>query len=210
MTQTPRSREDELNQLIAQSTKAIAPKNDLWQRIERQMDKPMALEADAPPSPRKRQPQWAIAAMVLLGLCLSYPYRDSLYPALESEKRAYQPQVSPAAPSAVLTAQGSTTSHHQTLQNLIFEIAAMHQAQVQAFEPISTPKVWQIRSVSTGLEQGLSELRQASTQVFQALQTDPTNKQLWQLWLWVQQRELDLLQQAQKLPMNHSLQGSTL
>ncbi|MGL5410652.1 MAG: anti-sigma factor, partial [Shewanella sp.] len=77
-------------------------------------------------------------------------------------------------------------------------------------EPISTPKVWQIRSVSTGLEQGLSELRLASTQVFQALQTDPTNKQLWQLWLWVQQRELDLLQQAQKLPMNHSLQGSTL
>ena len=45
------------------------------------------------------------------------------------------------------------------------------------------------------------ELRRAATQIYQALQANPTDKQLWQLWLWVQQRELDLLQQGQNYPL---------
>ncbi|MGI2206793.1 anti-sigma factor [Shewanella baltica] len=194
MTLTPLSREQQLEQLINNAPKAMPPTHDLWQGIEKRMDKPLVSQTRQSQNGR----QWAIAASFIMLVALGYsqlPYFNQLT----------TQQTELAQNSAMPEQQGDAA-----LQLLLTQIAASHQAQVDNLEQTTNALAWQTSSFSAPVEQGLTELRRAATQIYQALQANPTDKQLWQLWLWVQQRELDLLQQGQKLPIRNSTQGNTL
>ncbi|MGB5804655.1 MAG: hypothetical protein WBH21_11705 [Vibrio anguillarum] len=194
MTLTPLSREQQLEQLINSAPNAMPPTHDLWQGIEKRMDKPLVSQTRQSQNGR----QWAIAASFIMLVALGYsqlPYFNQLT----------TQQTELAQNSAMPEQQGDAA-----LQLLLTQIAASHQAQVDNLEQTTNALAWQTSSFSAPVEQGLAELRRAATQIFQALQANPTDKQLWQLWLWVQQRELDLLQQGQKLPIRNSTQGNTL
>lgn len=194
MTLTPLSREQQLEQLINSAPNAMPPTHDLWQGIEKRMDKPLVSQTRQSQSGR----QWAIAASFIMLVALGYsqlPYFNQLT----------TQQTELAQNSAMPEQQGDAA-----LQLLLTQIAASHQAQVDNLEQTTNALAWQTSSFSAPVEQGLAELRRAATQIYQALQANPTDKQLWQLWLWVQQRELDLLQQGQKLPIRNSTQGNTL
>ncbi|MCS6116049.1 anti-sigma factor [Shewanella baltica] len=194
MTLTPLSREQQLEQLINNAPKAMPPTHDLWQGIEKRMDKPLMSQTRQSQNGR----QWAIAASLIMLVALGYsqlPYFNQLT----------TQQTELAQNSAMPEQQGDAA-----LQLLLTQIAASHQAQVDNLEQTTNALAWQTSSFSAPVEQGLAELRRAATQIYQALQANPTDKQLWQLWLWVQQRELDLLQQGQKLPIRNSTQGNTL
>ncbi|MFP8843368.1 anti-sigma factor [Shewanella baltica] len=194
MTLTPLSREQQLEQLINSAPKGMSPTHDLWQGIEKRMDKPLVSQTRQSQNGR----QWAIAASFIMLVALGYsqlPYFNQL--------TTQQPEL--AQNSAMPEQQGDAA-----LQLLLTQIAASHQAQVDNLEQTTNALAWQTSSFSAPVEQGLAELRRAATQIYQALQANPTDKQLWQLWLWVQQRELDLLQQGQKLPIRNSTQGNTL
>ena len=172
----------------------MPPTHDLWQGIEKRMDKPLVSQTRQSQNGR----QWVIAASFIMLVALGYsqlPYFNQLT----------TQQTELAQNSAMPEQQGDAA-----LQLLLTQIAASHQAQVDNLEQTTNALAWQTSSFSAPVEQGLAELRRAATQIYQALQANPTDKQLWQLWLWVQQRELDLLQQGQKLPIRNSTQGNTL
>lgn len=194
MTLTPLSREQQLEQLINSAPKAMLPSHDLWQGIEKRMDKPLMSQTRQSQHGR----QWAIAASFILLVALGYTQLPSFNPLTTQQTELAQN-------SAMPEQQGDAA-----LQLLLTQIAASHQAQVDNLEQTTNALAWQTSSFSAPVEQGLTELRRAATQIYQALQANPTDKQLWQLWLWVQQRELDLLQQGQKLPIRNSTQGNTL
>ncbi|MCS6152288.1 anti-sigma factor [Shewanella baltica] len=194
MTLTPLSREQQLERLINSAPKEMSPTHDLWQGIEKRMDKPLVSQTRQSQNGRL----WAIAASFIMLVALGYsqlPYFNQLT----------TQQTELAQNSAMPEQQGDAA-----LQLLLTQIAASHQAQVDNLEQTTNALAWQTSSFSAPVEQGLAELRRAATQIYQALQANPTDKQLWQLWLWVQQRELDLLQQGQKLPIRNSTQGNTL
>ncbi|MCS6101836.1 anti-sigma factor [Shewanella baltica] len=194
MTLTPLSREQQLERLINSAPKEMSSTHDLWQGIEKRMDKPLVSQTRQSQNGRL----WAIAASFIMLVALGYsqlPYFNQLT----------TQQTELAQNSAMPEQQGDAA-----LQLLLTQIAASHQAQVDNLEQTTNALAWQTSSFSAPVEQGLAELRRAATQIYQALQANPTDKQLWQLWLWVQQRELDLLQQGQKLPIRNSTQGNTL
>ncbi|AAN56818.1 anti-sigma factor [Shewanella oneidensis MR-1] len=190
-------RETTLQQLIANAPKELAPEQDLWQAIEKRMDKPLQFTF-APAQTRPKQgAQWAIAATVVLAMFFGFNHLNPEKALLSGSEQAEQ-------------IASQQTSNEHALQTLLSQIAQTHQTQVANLTQTPATVVWQTSRFSAPLEQGLVELRQAGEQIFQALQANPTDKQLWQLWLWVQQRELDLLKQSQKLSIQNSTQGNSI
>ena len=192
MSLSNNARETKLQQLIDDAPKTLTPERDLWQGIEKRMDKPLASQTARRQAPRLQGAQWAIAATIVLAVFFGFytqaPVKTSLPEQIASQ----------------------AADDEQVLQALLSQIAQTHQAQVTSLAQTPTVVAWQTSRFSTPLEQGLAELRRAGEQIYQALQANPTDKQLWQLWLWVQQRELDLLQQGQKLPIQNSTQGNSI
>ena len=192
MSLSNNAREAKLQQLIDDAPKTLTPERDLWQGIEKRMDKPLASQPASRQAPRLQGAQWAIAATVVLAVFFGFytqaPVKTSLPEQIASQ----------------------AADDEQVLQALLSQIAQTHQAQVTSLAQTPTVVAWQTSRFSAPLEQGLAELRRAGEQIYQALQANPTDKQLWQLWLWVQQRELDLLQQGQKLPIQNSTQGNSI
>lgn len=192
MSLSNNAREAKLQQLIDDAPKTLTPERDLWQGIEKRMDKPLASQTASRQAPRLQGAQWAIAATIVLAVFFGFytqaPVKTSLPEQIASQ----------------------AADDEQVLQALLSQIAQTHQAQVTSLAQTPTVVAWQTSRFSAPLEQGLAELRRAGEQIYQALQANPTDKQLWQLWLWVQQRELDLLQQGQKLPIQNSTQGNSI
>lgn len=212
MSKTPLSREAQLQQLIDAIPQQLTPTRDLWQGIEKRLDKPLN-EPQLTSSVKKTHfTPWAMAASVLLVALVGY---QQLPLVGISETTGNNPNVSPTlAKSNVTVAETVDAKTHPadpaTLAQLLTQIATSHQAQVDALENNPHAQAWQASYIGAPLEQGLTELRLAATQIFQALNANPTDQQLWQLWLWVQRRELELLQQGQKLPLNRTTQGNTI
>ncbi|MCH1921555.1 hypothetical protein L9G15_19205 [Shewanella sp. A3A] len=92
---------------------------------------------------------------------------------------------------------------------MLAELQQQHQQQMAQLEQKSQWVQWQPASLTTPINQGVSELQQASDKIYHALQQDPQNQQLWQLWLWSQKRQIELLTQGQQLPVpaNNPTQG---
>ncbi|PKG56647.1 hypothetical protein [Shewanella sp. GutDb-MelDb] len=172
--------EDKLEQLIAKASKTMSPERALWPDIEKQLDKPLFTQ----PNHWRRV---AVASMVLLVAVLSTVMWDRQQ--LLSIETA-QVEVSP-------------------LLSTLDDIRVQHQQQVALLQ--QSQKVnWQATEKGLPFEKGIEQLRKAALQIFETLQKSPNDKQLWQLWLWTQQRELELLQQGQQLPAVTQHQGALI
>ncbi|MCL1078113.1 hypothetical protein D5R81_09430 [Parashewanella spongiae] len=82
---------------------------------------------------------------------------------------------------------------------LIDELAAQHQQQVENFNFVIKPVSLKNGPLTRPIGAGIHELRNAAKMVGNQLRLNPNDKQLWELWLWLQSREIELLEQAQGL-----------
>ncbi|GIU04770.1 MULTISPECIES: hypothetical protein [unclassified Shewanella] len=171
-----------LTQLINQAPKEIQPQKELWSNIEKQLDKP---EFQQTKTENQQNSQWmrlAIASMVLLTGLVGI--------------NLWQQNTVPIATDSPLLAT-------------LAEIQHQHQLQVQLLSQQQQVN-WQTTELGAPVEKGIEQLRKAAEQIYQTLQQSPHDKELWQLWLWTQHKEIELLQQGQKLPVNSSPQGALL
>ena len=170
-----------LNQLINRAPQEIQPQKELWSSIEKQLDKPELQQLN--PAQPKATP-WrhlAIASLVLLCSVVGMNLWQQ------------SPQLTPTSPLLITLA----------------EIKQQHQLQVEQLSQHQLTD-WQVSEMGLPLEKGIEQLRQAAELIYQALRQTPNDKELWQLWLWTQQREIELLQQGQKLPVNPLPQGAKI
>lgn len=188
-TQEANAKQARLEHLVASAPRQISPTHDLWDKIENRLDVPLQQ-----PNP----PLWralTIACSVLLIASLSYlGWRNVGIESSSLQSAQLTTQAIAPVPNAL------TASQDAPILALIAQIDATHQAQMQALVSNSYTVNWQQSQYSSPVENGLQELQRAGKQIYDNLRLNPTDKQLWQLWLWVQQRELELLQQGQKLP----------
>ncbi|GIU33686.1 hypothetical protein L2719_08215 [Shewanella schlegeliana] len=171
-----------LTQLINQAPREIAPQKELWNDIERQLDK---VELDQPQNKAQQRPVFrrlAVASIILLvGLLGMNIWQHN--------------------------GELSTLATPSPLLATLAEIKLQHQLQVEQLSQQQHLTNWQASELGLPLENGIEQLRKAAEQIYQALQQTPNDKELWQLWLWTQQREIELLQQGQTLPVNPLPQG---
>lgn len=172
--------QDKLQQLIAQSPASLAPERELWPDIEKQLDKPEYHHPN----------QWrrvAIASVVLLtGILGTTLWNNSI--------------ISPN-----YTAQSTESPLLITLASIKLE----HQQQVSLLQQ-SYKVNWQSSEQGAPLNQGIKQLRKAAEKIYNTLTKTPNDKDLWQLWLWTQEREIELLQQGQTLPTVEQNQGALI
>ncbi|GIU15972.1 hypothetical protein [Shewanella sp. MBTL60-007] len=170
-----------LTQLINQAPQELAPQKDLWDGIERQLDK---AELEQTHSPKTSVfSRLAVASIVLLvGLLGMNIWQHN--------------------------GEFSTSTKPSPLLATLTEIKQQHQLQVELLSQQQHLTNWQASELGLPLDKGIEQLRKAAEQIYQALQQTPNDKELWQLWLWTQQREIELLQQGQTLPVNPFPQGA--
>ncbi|MGI1998746.1 hypothetical protein [Shewanella frigidimarina] len=198
MSQSPQ----DLDSLIKSLPLEMQPTTDLWPEITAQL------------SPQSQQKThltrpWLIAASVavlsLLAMLLwQRPDGNSLMPQTAT------------VPGATLNTEA--TLAESTLVELVDQIALTHQTQLDVFNQNQYTVSWQLSStdapqqIQSDISQALAELDTASKQVQAALKQQPTNQQMWQLWRWIMQRQITLLQQGQKLPFTskRTSQGNTI
>jgi hypothetical protein len=184
----------------------MQPTTDLWPEITAQL------------SPQSQQKThltrpWLIAASVavlsLLAMLLwQRPDGNSLLPQTAT--------ITTTVPGATLNTEA--TLAESTLVELVDQIALTHQTQLDVFNQNQYTVSWQLSStdapqqIQSDISQALAELDTASKQVQAALKQQPTNQQMWQLWRWIMQRQITLLQQGQKLPFTskRTSQGNTI
>ncbi|PKH57644.1 hypothetical protein CXF83_18240 [Shewanella sp. Choline-02u-19] len=172
--------QDKLQQLIAKAPKSLAPERELWSGIEKQLDKPEFSQPN----------QWrriAVASIILLtGILGTTMWSNGVI-------------------TPLYTAQSNTSPLLITLS----EIKLEHRQQIALLQ--QSHKVnWQSTELGLPLNQGIEQLRKAAEKIYQTLTKTPHDKELWQLWLWTQQREIELLQQGQTLPAAEQNQGALI
>ncbi|WP_394205782.1 hypothetical protein [Shewanella waksmanii] len=86
-------------------------------------------------------------------------------------------------------------------------IELQHQSQVSALEDNRQLVGLRDNQYEPIFNDGIDQLRNAAKELYDNLRRDPTDKQLWQMWLWTQKREIELLKQMQKLPNNQLKDG---
>ncbi|MBB1474939.1 hypothetical protein [Shewanella sp. SG41-3] len=201
----------DLDNLIKSLPLEIESTSDLWPAIASQL---------GPQYPQKNlQRYWLIAASVtifsLLALLMwQRPDESSLLPQTAA-LTATMPQSTANTEVSLAT---PSTQTEATLAELVDQIALTHQSQLQAFNQNQYTVSWQLSStdapqqLQADISQALAELDNASKQVQAALKQQPTNQQMWQLWRWIMQRQINLLQQGQKLPFisKQASQGNTI
>ena len=202
MNQSPQ----DLDSLIKSLPLEMQPTTDLWPEITAQL------------SPQSQQKThltrpWLIAASVavlsLLAMLLwQRPDGNSLLPQTAT--------ITTTVPGTTLNTEA--TLAESTLVELVDQIALTHQTQLDVFNQNQYTVSWQLSStdapqqIQSDISQALAELDTASKQVQAALKQQPTNQQMWQLWRWIMQRQITLLQQGQKLPFTskRTSQGNTI
>ena len=202
MNQSPQ----DLDSLIKSLPLEMQPTTDLWPEITAQL------------SPQSQQKThltrpWLIAASVaflsLLAMLLwQRPDGNSLLPQTAT--------ITTTVPGTTLNTEA--TLAESTLVELVDQIALTHQTQLDVFNQNQYTVSWQLSStdapqqIQSDISQALAELDTASKQVQAALKQQPTNQQMWQLWRWIMQRQINLLQQGQKLPLisKQASQGNTI
>ncbi|MCL1041896.1 hypothetical protein L2712_09620 [Shewanella marisflavi] len=98
---------------------------------------------------------------------------------------------------------------NDALLHTLAAIEAQHQTNIAALT-LTKQVDWKTSPYSQPVEQGIEQLRTAAKEIYEALKLNPTDKQLWQLWLWTQQREIELIKQGQKLPVNRDTTGEII
>ncbi|MFT6256081.1 MAG: hypothetical protein ACJAT8_000611 [Cellvibrionaceae bacterium] len=162
---------------------------------------------------------WLIAASVAVFCMLTIllwqrPEGNSLLP----QTAALTTTTPKATVNTEVSLTTSSTQTEATLAELVDQIAMTHQTQLDVFNQNQYTVSWQLSStdapqqIQSDISQALAELDTASKQVQAALKQQPTNQQMWQLWRWIMQRQITLLQQGQKLPFTskRTPQGNTI
>ncbi|WP_144210717.1 hypothetical protein [Shewanella donghaensis] len=195
------TQQQKLSELIDSLPKEISPKNDLWQNIDDQISAQTSSEPNL--NKHANQHGWrnlAIAASVGFVMVLGW---------MLSTGSAQNPTLAP-----VTAAMNDTLTNRSTedLVALVDQIAATHQQQINTFDDNKYTVGMQLNDLSNPFSKGYTELQLASKEIQKALKNDPNNKQVWDLWLWVMKREIELLQQQQRTPNNTtpSTQGNTI
>ena len=171
----------QLVELIEQAPKAIKPQQDLWQGIEKQLDKTDFQQLDLKSNRPQHWRRLAIACMLLVTTLLA----NNMW---QSHLR------STTDPGLLLTLADIRKQHLQQVEQLSLQ------------QHVN----WQSTRLSDPLEKGIEQLRQAAEQIYHALQQSPHDKELWQLWLWTHAKEIELLQQGQSLPTTPPSQGALI
>ncbi|MGI2168850.1 hypothetical protein ACROAE_01405 [Shewanella sp. MF05960] len=206
------AKKHDLDHLIGTLPPEIAPTTDLWDGIKPRLTSKL--------TPQKAlhkhvvRPLWAIAATFLVcSLLWLTQWRDE--PVLPQEQTLIQVQTANITTATVDTSASINVDNH--LIELINQVAQTHQNQLNGFIRNQYTVSWQLSAdnnehIQADIAKALAELESASSQVQAALAQQPTNQQLWQLWRWIMQRQITLLQQGQKLPFTHTrtAQGNTL
>lgn len=165
-----------LTRLIEQTPKEMSPEHDLWNGIEKQLDK----------AEFHKTKHWRTTAAASLVLLVGVLVMNIWQP----------PQQVHNENNAVLITLAEIKQQHE---RLISQMQSdVHQVN------------WQASELSLPVEKGIEQLRKAAEQIYLALQKTPNDKELWQLWLWTQQREIELLQQGQQLPATTPSQGEII
>jgi hypothetical protein len=196
----------DLDSLIKSLPLEMQPTTDLWP----------AIAAKLPPQSQQKKHlvrPWLIAASVAVFCMLTIllwqrPDGNSLLPQTAT--------ITTTVPGATLNTEA--TLAESTLVELVDQIALTHQTQLDVFNQNQYTVSWQLSStdapqqIQSDISQALAELDTASKQVQAALKQQPTNQQMWQLWRWIMQRQITLLQQGQKLPFTskQTPQGNTI
>ncbi len=174
-------KDSKLDDLIASLPKELTPENDLWDKIDKRLDAPISHMTK-----RSSHNLWrnaAIACLLLITAFIGQKFFNPLLPL-------------PEVDSALI--------------NTLSEIKAQHEIQIAQLQQTSKLVNWQSSPYSSPVETGIDQLREAAKQIYESLKRNPTDKQLWQLWLWAQHREIELLRQGQKLPVSQNSQGATI
>ncbi|MCL1141343.1 hypothetical protein [Shewanella gaetbuli] len=184
-----------LQALLSTLPKEIEPNKDLWQGIEVQINKP-----NSSVKPANRLQKWkpiALAASVVMVMLLSWSNINS------------DPNIDTAQVTVESALQRQSTTD---LLALIDTIALTHQQQLEGLQSNATLVTLSSSSQVSPFNQGLQELQAASLQIQQALKADPNNKSMWDMWQWIMQREMTLLQRQQKSPINqnHAIEGNQI
>ncbi len=108
-----------------------------------------------------------------------------------------------------LMQQSEQVSSPQLLLTLA-AIKEQHQQQVAQLQSQTILVGWKNSPYGDPVEQGIAQLREAAELIYNNLRLNPTDKQLWQLWLWTQQREIELVKQGQKLPTTQTNKGDAI
>lgn len=174
-----------LDQLIANAPRELTPPAANWDAIAARLDRPQPTRAeeDRKQARPARLPWYvptAVAATLLLALIPLMP----------------------------LTPTGNAPDVDTSLLPLIESIELAHRQEVASLAE-SSNHAWQRVGFQEPVDAGLKELREAARLILGSLKANPNDKQLWQLWLWVQRREIELLTQGQRLPAG-ATQGDTL
>lgn len=173
--------ENRLTRMVSDLPSELSPREDLWGKIEGRLNAPL-IETDQKWQ-HKQWPLLAIASVMVLAVLIG--------------SRLWSPTLS--APEANIT-----------LLNTLAKIQLEHEKQLTQLEQVNRLINWQSSPYSSPVETGIEQLRQAAKQIYQALRQNPRDKQLWQLWLWTQHREIELLKQGQKLPVSLNSQGEII
>ncbi|ABM00815.1 hypothetical protein SHAM105786_05010 [Shewanella amazonensis] len=171
-----------LDKLIADAPKELTPAESNWDAIAARLDRPQPTKAgeDRKENRPGRLP-WYVTTAVAAALLLT------LVPQLPIH---------------------NTPEVDNSLWPLIESIDLAHRQEVASLAE-SSSNAWQQVGYQEPVEAGLKELREAARLILSSLKANPQDKQLWQLWLWVQRREIELLTQGQRLPAG-ATQGDTL
>lgn len=176
--------QQKLTDLISSLPKELSPQQDLWHQIEHRLHAP--LEEPAHSRPTKQSWQWlAVASALIFAVLLS----------------THQTQTQTV---------DTTSPVNGALLATMKDIRLAHEQQILEFKQVSQLTHWQNSPYSAPVETGIEQLRLAAKQIYQTLKNNPTDKQLWQLWLWTQQREIELIRQGQKLPLSPKTQGEMI
>ncbi|WP_076541573.1 anti-sigma factor [Shewanella sp. UCD-KL21] len=201
------SNQQQLTRLIDSLPKEISPNKDLWQDIEAQISAPTnssvaANQTDATTQYRSPKSQYwrHLAAAASVGFVLLFGW-------LLTSPTAQNPSLEPITVTHALSNQST-----EDLIALVDQIALTHQQQVNGFDDNKFTVGMQLDDLTNPFNKGYSELQLASKEIQKTLRSDPNNKQMWDLWLWVMKREIQLLQQQQRTPINTtpSTQGNTI
>ncbi|MDO6776838.1 hypothetical protein Q4591_15930 [Shewanella sp. 3_MG-2023] len=201
------NQQQQLTRLIDSLPKEISPNKDLWQDIEAKISAPTnssvpSKQTDAATQYRSANSQYwrhlAVAASISFVLVLGW---------LLTSPTAQKPSLEPITVTNALSNQST-----EDLIALVDQIALTHQQQINGFDDNKYTVGMQLDDLTNPFNKGYSELQLASKEIQKALKSDPNNKQVWDLWLWVMKREIQLLQQQQRTPINTtpSTQGNSI
>ncbi|MPY23265.1 hypothetical protein [Shewanella sp. YLB-07] len=173
--------ENKLASMVSNLPRELSPPEGLWDKIEGRLNAPL-METEQKRL-HKQWPRLAIASVMILAVLIG--------------TRLSTPTLS--APEA-----------NVTLLNTLAQIQLEHEKQFAQLEQINRLVNWQNSPYSSPVEAGIEQLRQAAKQIYQTLRQNPREKQLWQLWLWTQHRQIELLKQGQKLPVSLNSPGESI